>query len=62
VRGREDARVLISALNRPGLSDVFKDDHEMLRHRIVVYDALYAWRARLRGDRNWPPTGYPGAA
>ncbi len=26
-----------------GLSRNFRDDHEMLRHGIVVYDALYAW-------------------
>jgi hypothetical protein len=46
-----------------GLSDVFKDDHEMLRHGIVMYDALYAWCARLQGEsHNWPPKGYLGAA
>jgi hypothetical protein len=26
-----------------GLSQVFADDHEMLRHGLVMYDALYAW-------------------
>ncbi len=26
-----------------GLSQNFQDDHEMLRHGMVVYDALYAW-------------------
>ena len=26
-----------------GLSRNFADDHEMLRHGMVVYDALYAW-------------------
>jgi hypothetical protein len=26
-----------------GLSRVFADDHEMLRHGLVLYDALYAW-------------------
>ncbi len=26
-----------------GLSQNFRDDHEMLRHGMVVYDALYAW-------------------
>ena len=46
-----------------GLSDVFRDDHEMLRHGIVIYDALYAWCARLQGEtHNWPPKGYLGAA
>ncbi len=28
-----------------GLSLNFADDHEMLRHGMVVYDALYAWCA-----------------
>jgi hypothetical protein len=26
-----------------GLSQNFQDDHEMLMHGMVVYDALYAW-------------------
>jgi rhodanese-related sulfurtransferase len=26
-----------------GLSRNFKDDHEMLKHGMVMYDALYAW-------------------
>jgi hypothetical protein len=26
-----------------GLSRNFPDDHEMLRHGLVLYDALYAW-------------------
>jgi hypothetical protein len=26
-----------------GLGALFEDDHEMLRHGMVVYDALYAW-------------------
>lgn len=29
-----------------GLSENFADDHEMLRHGMVVYDALYAWCRR----------------
>ena len=28
-----------------GLSRNFSDDHEMLRHGLVLYDALYAWCA-----------------
>ena len=45
-----------------GLSDVFQDDHEMLRHGMVVYDALYAWCERLQGEtHNWPPAGYAKA-
>jgi len=39
-----------------GLSAVFTDDHEMLRHGMVMYDALYAWCKSLRGEtHNWPP-------
>ena len=42
-----------------GLSEIFKDDHEMLKQGIVVYDALYAWCARLQGEtHNWPPGGH----
>src|ERR1035437_877464 len=26
-----------------GLSQVFHDDHEMLKHGMVMYDVLYAW-------------------
>lgn len=26
-----------------GLSHNFKDDHEMLKHGLVIYDALYSW-------------------
>jgi len=39
-----------------GLSAVFSDDHEMLRHAMVMYDALYAWCERCQGEtHNWPP-------
>jgi hypothetical protein len=31
-----------------GLSHTFANDHEMLRHGLVMYDALYAWcKSRL---------------
>jgi len=26
-----------------GLSGIFRDDHEMLKHGLVLYEALYAW-------------------
>lgn len=32
-----------------GLSQNFADDHEMLRHGLVMYDALYAWCRASRG-------------
>lgn len=39
-----------------GLSNVYADDHEMLRHGLVVYDALYAWCRSCQGEaHNWPP-------
>ncbi|MBL8670054.1 MAG: chromate resistance protein, partial [Alphaproteobacteria bacterium] len=39
-----------------GLSAVFADDQEMLRHGLVMYDALYAWCRSLRAETHaWPP-------
>ncbi|MEX0810244.1 MAG: chromate resistance protein ChrB domain-containing protein [Dongiaceae bacterium] len=39
-----------------GLSRRFDDDHEMLRHGMVVYDALYAWASQARNETHgWPP-------
>jgi hypothetical protein len=39
-----------------GLGAVFEDDHTMLRHGMVMYDALYAWCRSLQGQtHNWPP-------
>jgi rhodanese-related sulfurtransferase len=39
-----------------GLSHNFPDDHAMLEHGMVVYDALYAWCRRVRDERhNWVP-------
>ena len=39
-----------------GLSALFSDDHEMLRHGMVMYDALYAWLKNARGESHgWPP-------
>ncbi|MDX1431977.1 MAG: chromate resistance protein [Gammaproteobacteria bacterium] len=39
-----------------GLSATFPDDHEMLRHGLVVYDALYAWCRSGRSETHgWPP-------
>lgn len=39
-----------------GLSQVFSDDHEMLRHGMVMYDALYAWCQHCQAEaRRWPP-------
>jgi hypothetical protein len=39
-----------------GLSQLFADDHEQLRHGYVLYDALYAWLTRARGETHtWNP-------
>jgi hypothetical protein len=39
-----------------GLSQLYGDDHELLRHGFVVYDALYAWLSRARSERHtWNP-------
>jgi len=38
-----------------GLSANFPDDHEMLRHGMVIYDALYSWCRNLQAEtHNWP--------
>lgn len=39
-----------------GLSQNFPDDHEMLRHGMVMYDALHAWCKNCQSEsHNWPP-------
>jgi hypothetical protein len=39
-----------------GLSQNFRDDQEMLKHGMVMYDALYAWCKNCQGEsHNWPP-------
>lgn len=39
-----------------GLSRVFSDDHEQLRHGFVMYDALYAWLREAQGETHtWNP-------
>ena len=39
-----------------GLSRLFNDDHEMLRHGMVLYDALYAWCQSCQHETHtWPP-------
>ena len=38
-----------------GLSANFPDDHEMLKHGMVIYDALYTWCRTLQSEtHNWP--------
>jgi hypothetical protein len=49
VRGADTARLELTPQSAGlhalslGLSHNFHDDHEMLKHGLVMYDALYAW-------------------
>lgn len=62
VRGADTSRLDLSpqspglyALSL-GLSQNFADDHEMLRHGMVMYDALYAWCKSCQAETHrWPP-------
>lgn len=62
VRGADTARLDL-APQAPGLlavslglSRVFEDDHEMLKHGMVLYDALYAWCRDCQTEpHGWPP-------
>ena len=39
-----------------GLSHNFPDDHKMLDHGMVIYDALYAWCRTCQSEaHSWPP-------
>lgn len=39
-----------------GLSQNFSNDHEMLEHGMIMYDALYSWCRTLQGEtHNWHP-------
>ena len=39
-----------------GLSANYQDDHDMLEHGLVMYDAFYAWCRSLQGEtHNWTP-------
>ena len=62
VRGADTARLDLApqspgllALSL-GLSHNFPDDHEMLGHGMVIYDALYAWCRTCQSEAHgWPP-------
>lgn len=42
-----------------GLSRLFHDDHEMLRHGMVMYDALYLWCKEGQDETHtWNPQAY----
>lgn len=39
-----------------GLSHNFADDQALLKHGLVIYDALYAWCRDCQSEtHNWPP-------
>ncbi len=39
-----------------GLGHNFSNDHEMLKHGIVIYDALYSWCQHLMSEtHDWQP-------
>jgi hypothetical protein len=62
VRGADTARLDLApeapgllALSL-GLSRNFLDDHEMLRHGMIMYDALLAWCVYCQNEpHGWPP-------
>jgi hypothetical protein len=67
VRGADTARLDFAAEAAGllaislGLSHNFTDDHEMLRHGLVIYDALYAWCAHARNESHtWNPNALGG--
>ena len=64
VRGADTARLDLAPQSAGlyaislGLSRVLSDDHAMLRHGLVMYDALYAWcREGQAETHHWPPAG-----
>ncbi len=43
-----------------GLSHLFRDDHVLLQHGFVLYDALYAWARYAKAETHtWNPQGGP---
>ena len=65
VRGADTARLELApqaaglAAISLGLSRRFADDHEMLEHGMVMYDALYAWCKDGRDElHTWNPAAY----
>ena len=65
VRGAETARLDLApqaaglAAISLGLSRNFADDHEMLEHGLVMYDALYTWCRQGKDEvHTWNPQAY----
>jgi hypothetical protein len=62
VRGADTSRLDLSPQSPGlfaisiGLSLVLADDHRMLEHGLIMYDALYAWcRQGRQEEHHWPP-------
>jgi len=65
VRGADTARLELApqapglAAISLGLSRIFQDDHQMLKHGMVMYDALYAWCKEGQDElHTWNPQAY----
>lgn len=65
VRGADTARLDLAAQAAGlaavslGLSRIFPDDQEMLKHGMVVYDALYSWCKDGQDElHTWNPEAY----
>jgi hypothetical protein len=65
VRGADTARLELApqaaglAALSLGLSINFRDDHEMLEHGMVMYDALYSWCKQGKEEIHaWNPAAY----
>ena len=65
VRGADTARLELAA-QAPGLAAIslglsrnFQDDHQMLGHGMVMYDALYTWCKEGKDEfHTWNPRAY----
>jgi hypothetical protein len=45
-----------------GLTTLYDDDQALLAQGLILYDALYAWATKARGERHdWRPAGASGA-
>ncbi|HXZ50956.1 MAG TPA: chromate resistance protein ChrB domain-containing protein [Burkholderiales bacterium] len=65
VRGADTARLELApeaaglAAVSIGLSLLYRDDHEMLEHGMLLYDALYAWCKDGKDEvHTWNPAAY----
>ena len=65
VRGADTARPELApqaaglAAVSLGLSRLYRDDHEMLEHGMLLYDALYAWCREGKDElHTWKPEAY----